>query len=135
MHTHMHARTHACTHARMHTYHHHHPHISDANINIPHMHAHILPQFHSRLLNFILLHVAAVVLRLSKSWFRIGSLEILHYSREYMLLKELVDFIIEDQFPWIGRRDRFFVSVYTCLKCIFYCLAVEVFCYGCGKDC
>ncbi|XP_065919105.1 protein adenylyltransferase SelO-like [Dysidea avara] len=53
------------------------------------------------------LEKTAVVLRLSKSWFRIGSLEILHYSREYMLLKELVDFIIEDRFPWIGKQDRF----------------------------
>ena len=30
-----------------------------------------------------------------------------------MLLKELVDFIIEDRFPWIGKQDRFLVSVFT----------------------
>ena len=55
--------------------------------------------------------VAAVVLRLSKSWFRIGSLEILHYSKEYRLLREVVEFIIEDSFPWIGKKeDRFLVS-------------------------
>ena len=122
----MHARAYAHTHTTT---------TPTSHTNVPHMHAHILHQLDSRMLDFILLHVAAVVLRLSKSWFRIGSLEILHYSREYMLLKELVDFIIEDQFPWIGRRDRFFVSVYICLRCIFYCLDVEVFCYGSGKDC
>ena len=58
-----------------------------------------------------LIPVAAVVLRLSKSWFRIGSLEILHYSKEYSLLRELVEFIIEDNFPWIEKtEDRFLVS-------------------------
>ena len=60
-----------------------------------------------------LIPIAAVVLRMSKSWFRIGSLEILHYSKEYNLLKELVEFIIEDNFPWIGKgKDRFLVSIH-----------------------
>lgn len=43
----------------------------------------------------------AVVLRIAPSWFRIGSLEILHYSEEYSLLKRLVDFIIDHHFPQI----------------------------------
>lgn len=42
-----------------------------------------------------------VVLRLAPSWFRIGSLEILYYSREFSLLKQLVDLIIEHHFPHI----------------------------------
>lgn len=44
----------------------------------------------------------AVVLRMAPSWFRIGSLEILHHSREYMLLKQLVDFIIDHYFLHIN---------------------------------
>ena len=43
----------------------------------------------------------AVVLRVAPSWFRIGSLEILHHSGEYSLLKQLVDFIIDHHFPQI----------------------------------
>lgn len=44
----------------------------------------------------------AVVLRMAPSWFRIGSLEILHHSREYTLLKQLVDFIIDHYFLHIN---------------------------------
>ena len=76
-----------------------------------------------------------MVLRLSESWFRIGSLEILHYSREFVLLKELVEFIIEDQFPWIGSKDKFLVRVFLLLSDRVDCLHLEVFCYSCGKDC
>ncbi|CAJ0963720.1 unnamed protein product [Ranitomeya imitator] len=47
----------------------------------------------------------AVVLRVAKSWFRIGSLEILTNSGEFHLLRELVDFIITKHFPAIIRTD------------------------------
>ncbi|XP_040290324.1 protein adenylyltransferase SelO-like isoform X2 [Bufo bufo] len=47
----------------------------------------------------------AVVLRVAKSWFRIGSLEILTNSGEFHLLRELVDFIIKEHFPAIIRTD------------------------------
>lgn len=47
---------------------------------------------------------AAVVLRMAPSWFRIGSLEILHYSREYTFLKQLVDFIIDHYFLHINTE-------------------------------
>lgn len=43
--------------------------------------------------------LTAMVLRLAPSWFRIGSLEILHYNKEYDLLKQTVDFVIEQYFP------------------------------------
>jgi uncharacterized protein YdiU (UPF0061 family) len=48
---------------------------------------------------------AAVVLRLAKSWFRIGSLEILTISNEIGLLRSLVDFIIKNYFPNIDLND------------------------------
>ncbi|XP_060571213.1 protein adenylyltransferase SelO-like [Ruditapes philippinarum] len=48
---------------------------------------------------------AAVVLRLAKSWFRIGSLEILTISNEISLLRSLVDFIIKNYFPNIDLND------------------------------
>ncbi|XP_063308652.1 protein adenylyltransferase SelO-like [Pelobates fuscus] len=47
----------------------------------------------------------AVVLRVAKSWFRIGSLEILTHSGEYDLLRILVDFIIKEHFPSISIAD------------------------------
>ncbi|XP_068091766.1 protein adenylyltransferase SelO-like isoform X2 [Hyperolius riggenbachi] len=47
----------------------------------------------------------AVVLRVAKSWFRIGSLEMLSNSGEYSLLKKLVDFIIKEHFPSINTSD------------------------------
>ena len=43
--------------------------------------------------------LTAVVLRLAPSWFRIGSLEILHYSQEYKLLRQTIDFVIDHYFP------------------------------------
>ena len=59
---------------------------------------------------------AAVVLRIAPSWFRIGSLEILHHSREYMLLKQLVDFTIDHYFLHINtvgprKYAEFFATV------------------------
>ncbi|KAG8573643.1 hypothetical protein GDO81_012479 [Engystomops pustulosus] len=47
----------------------------------------------------------AVVLRVAKSWFRIGSLEILTNSGEFHLLRVLVEFIIEEHFPSIKPTD------------------------------
>ncbi|KAM3929133.1 protein adenylyltransferase SelO-like [Leptodactylus fuscus] len=47
----------------------------------------------------------AVVLRVAKSWFRIGSLEILAKSGEFLLLRELADFIITQHFPAIIPTD------------------------------
>ncbi|XP_053322908.1 protein adenylyltransferase SelO-like [Spea bombifrons] len=47
----------------------------------------------------------AVVLRVAKSWFRIGSLEILTHSGEFELLRRLVDFIIREHFPTINATD------------------------------
>uniref|UniRef100_A0A8D2ZYK2 Selenoprotein O n=1 Tax=Scophthalmus maximus TaxID=52904 RepID=A0A8D2ZYK2_SCOMX len=47
----------------------------------------------------------AVVLRLAKSWFRIGSLEILAQSGETDLLRKLVNFVIDEHFPSIASGD------------------------------
>lgn len=47
----------------------------------------------------------AVVLRLAKSWFRIGSLEILSQSGEIDLLRKLVTFVIDEHFPSIDSDD------------------------------
>ncbi|XP_068604379.1 protein adenylyltransferase SelO-like [Brachionichthys hirsutus] len=47
----------------------------------------------------------AVVLRLAKSWFRIGSLEILSQSGEVDLLRRLLNFVIEEHFSSIGSDD------------------------------
>lgn len=47
----------------------------------------------------------AVVLRLAPAWYRIGSLEILHKRKEPLLLKKLVDFIIQHHFPEIDSAD------------------------------
>lgn len=47
----------------------------------------------------------AVVLRLAKSWFRIGSLEILTKSGELDLLRKILDFVIEEHFTSITKND------------------------------
>ncbi|KAM4792981.1 protein adenylyltransferase SelO-like isoform 2-T4 [Cyanocitta cristata] len=47
----------------------------------------------------------AIVLRLARSWFRIGSLEILTHSGELDLLRRLLDFIIQEHFPSIAMND------------------------------
>ncbi|KAM9332486.1 protein adenylyltransferase SelO-like isoform 2-T3 [Pholidichthys leucotaenia] len=47
----------------------------------------------------------AVVLRLAKSWFRIGSLEILSQSGETDLLRKLLDFVISEYFGFISSDD------------------------------
>uniref|UniRef100_A0A3B4ZN00 Selenoprotein O n=2 Tax=Stegastes partitus TaxID=144197 RepID=A0A3B4ZN00_9TELE len=47
----------------------------------------------------------AVVLRLAKSWFRIGSLEILAQSGEIDLLRTLLNFIIGEHFSHISSSD------------------------------
>uniref|UniRef100_A0A9L0SCB5 Selenoprotein O n=1 Tax=Equus caballus TaxID=9796 RepID=A0A9L0SCB5_HORSE len=52
---------------------------------------------------------AAVVLRVAKSWFRIGSLEILAHYGELDLLRTLLDFIIQEHFPSVdvGEPNRY----------------------------
>ncbi|KAK2869839.1 hypothetical protein QQF64_022272 [Cirrhinus molitorella] len=47
----------------------------------------------------------AVVLRLAKSWFRIGSLEILTKTGELDVLRTLLDFIIKEHFKSIAIND------------------------------
>ncbi|KAM3593455.1 uncharacterized protein V6R79_013326 [Siganus canaliculatus] len=47
----------------------------------------------------------AVVLRLAKSWFRIGSLEILTQNGENDLLRKLLDFVIDEHFSSIKSDD------------------------------
>ncbi|XP_074549640.1 protein nucleotidyltransferase YdiU-like [Halichoeres trimaculatus] len=47
----------------------------------------------------------AVVLRLAKSWFRIGSLEVLSRSGELDLLRKLLNFVITEHFPSIRSED------------------------------
>ncbi|KAH0627533.1 hypothetical protein JD844_003334 [Phrynosoma platyrhinos] len=47
----------------------------------------------------------AVVLRVAKSWFRIGSLEILAHSGELDLLRMVLDFVIDEHFPSINLYD------------------------------
>ncbi|KAM6953392.1 protein adenylyltransferase SelO-like [Aplochiton taeniatus] len=47
----------------------------------------------------------AVVLRLAKSWFRIGSLEVLAQAGELDLLRKLLNFVIEEHFPDISSND------------------------------
>lgn len=47
----------------------------------------------------------AVVLRLAKSWFRIGSLEILTKAGELNVLRTLLDFVIKEHFRSIAKND------------------------------
>ncbi|XP_065150729.2 protein adenylyltransferase SelO-like isoform X2 [Paramisgurnus dabryanus] len=47
----------------------------------------------------------AVVLRLAKSWFRIGSLEILTKAGELNVLRTLLDFVIKEHFRSIATND------------------------------
>ena len=49
----------------------------------------------------------AVLLRVAPSWFRIGSLEILHHSKEHDLLRQLVDVILELHFPHLIGPMRY----------------------------
>lgn len=60
----------------------------------------------------------AVVLRLARSWFRIGSLEILAKKGETELLKTLTDFVIENYFPSIDihDKDRYLLFYSTVVK-------------------
>ncbi|KAG6920808.1 UPF0061 protein xcc-b100,1894-like, partial [Chelydra serpentina] len=46
-----------------------------------------------------------VVLRVAKSWFRIGSLEILAHSGELDVQRTLLDFVIQEHFPSINMND------------------------------
>ncbi|XP_014639072.1 PREDICTED: UPF0061 protein ETA_18310-like isoform X1 [Ceratotherium simum simum] len=47
----------------------------------------------------------AVVLRVAKSWFRFGSLEILAHDGELDLLRTLLDFIIQEHFPSVDVKE------------------------------
>ncbi|XP_036893117.1 protein adenylyltransferase SelO-like [Sturnira hondurensis] len=47
----------------------------------------------------------AVVLRIAKSWFRIGSLEILAHYGELDLLRTLLDFVIREHFPSVDVKE------------------------------
>uniref|UniRef100_G3WEG1 Selenoprotein O n=1 Tax=Sarcophilus harrisii TaxID=9305 RepID=G3WEG1_SARHA len=47
----------------------------------------------------------AVVLRIAKSWFRIGSLEILAHYGELDLLRKLLNFVIQEHFPSVDVKD------------------------------
>ncbi|XP_067418492.1 protein adenylyltransferase SelO-like [Emydura macquarii macquarii] len=47
----------------------------------------------------------AVILRVAKSWFRIGSLEILAHSGELDLERTLLDFVIQEHFPSVNMND------------------------------
>ncbi|KAM6449882.1 protein adenylyltransferase SelO-like isoform 1-T4 [Liasis olivaceus] len=47
----------------------------------------------------------AIVLRVAKSWFRIGSLEILAHSGELDLLRMLLDMVIKEHFPKVNMND------------------------------
>ncbi|XP_066485127.1 protein adenylyltransferase SelO-like isoform X2 [Tiliqua scincoides] len=47
----------------------------------------------------------AIVLRIAKSWFRVGSLEILAFSGELELLRTLLDLVISEHFPSINVND------------------------------
>ena len=56
----------------------------------------------------------AVVLRLAKSWFRIGSFEILSTNGEIDLLVDLANFVIEQHFPSISPSDPDrYISLYN----------------------
>ncbi|XP_058388626.1 protein adenylyltransferase SelO-like isoform X1 [Diceros bicornis minor] len=47
----------------------------------------------------------AVVLRVAKSWFRFGSLEILAHDGELDLLRTVLDFIIQEHFPSVDVKE------------------------------
>ncbi|XP_046543865.1 protein adenylyltransferase SelO-like [Haliotis rubra] len=47
----------------------------------------------------------AIVLRLARTWFRFGSLELLAYKGETDLLKQLTDFVIQSYFPSVDCAD------------------------------
>ncbi|XP_043821633.1 protein adenylyltransferase SelO-like isoform X2 [Dromiciops gliroides] len=47
----------------------------------------------------------AVVLRIAKSWFRIGSLEILAHYGELDLLRKLLNFVIQEHFPSVDVKN------------------------------
>nr|XP_033788781.1 protein adenylyltransferase SelO, mitochondrial-like [Geotrypetes seraphini] len=49
----------------------------------------------------------AVVLRVAKSWFRIGSLEELAFSQELDLLRKLLDFVIREYFPLVHASNSY----------------------------
>ncbi|XDV46857.1 hypothetical protein PO909_016680 [Leuciscus waleckii] len=63
----------------------------------------------------------AVVLRLAKSWFRIGSLEILTRTGELDVLRTLLDFVIKEHFKSIATNDPDKYVVSICVSLLFSC--------------
>ncbi|KAJ7337801.1 hypothetical protein OS493_007958 [Desmophyllum pertusum] len=56
---------------------------------------------------------AAIVLRLAKSWFRIGSLEILAHDGEENLLRKVVDFVIEQYFQDLAKKTNKYLAFFS----------------------
>ncbi|RDD47790.1 UPF0061 protein [Trichoplax sp. H2] len=56
---------------------------------------------------------AGIVLRLAPSWFRFGSIEILHYNQEFHLLNRLVDVIINLHYPHLSDDNRKYIKFYA----------------------
>uniref|UniRef100_A0A1B6D888 Selenoprotein O n=1 Tax=Clastoptera arizonana TaxID=38151 RepID=A0A1B6D888_9HEMI len=54
----------------------------------------------------IIMENIAVLLRLSPTWFRFGSFELLSYRKEIDLLKQLIDFVIKEHFPEIDNESE-----------------------------
>nr|XP_058964178.1 protein adenylyltransferase SelO-like isoform X2 [Pocillopora verrucosa] len=55
----------------------------------------------------------AIVLRLAKSWFRIGSLEILEHNSEEALLRKVVDFVIENYFKDLVNKTKKYLAFFS----------------------
>ncbi|XP_058964177.2 protein adenylyltransferase SelO isoform X1 [Pocillopora verrucosa] len=55
----------------------------------------------------------AIVLRLAKSWFRIGSLEILEHNSEEALLRKVVDFVIENNFQDLVNKTKKYLAFFS----------------------
>jgi serine/tyrosine/threonine adenylyltransferase len=52
---------------------------------------------------------AAMVLRVSSSWIRIGSFEYFYYLKEFNKLESLVEFVIQESYPTlVDDQDRFY---------------------------
>lgn len=99
----------------------------DGNVKTERGEAHfLLPPGDASIVTFLRLFPGAVVLRVARSWFRIGSLEILSESGEFGLLRwvparrvsspgflsltvsacrQLTNFVIDEHFPSISSDD------------------------------
>ena len=61
---------------------------------------------------------AAVVLRIAPTWFRMGSFEILSRNAEIAELKQLLQFIIKENFPHIIEGIRLWTCVVMLLNVV-----------------